>query len=304
MSDPVTSGRHLDAELIGIVRLFQRRRKWRHILAMIVGGVLLVCGSAFIAAHLTHRTLSNTPSIGAGAGLYAAGALLFGWGAAAGFTARLAKWLPASIILGVLAVLVLVLAGLFAGETNDVFHNGNPDGNSSYRPVPPARVAKSTVSNRVLAAELLDQSEVARILGPVPAQLLTPGARVVRTRSLALWRAEPPAAAGPGSRSADARAARPPRPNSLSLVVQYSARKAHKLQTGYCPRGSRPTSGLVGGYVRVAAKFPGAVTRVRAGRGEWVVTLQLTARASDDPGWLLTAQVARVLDLLNAASSS
>src|ERR1700679_2252052 len=84
--------RQLDAELIEVVRLFRRRRRWRHVLALIIGAVALIIGTAVLAARLTHRGVSGTPSLGAGVALYVAGALVSGWGGAGGFTARLAKW--------------------------------------------------------------------------------------------------------------------------------------------------------------------------------------------------------------------
>jgi hypothetical protein len=122
--------RHLDAEFAGAVCLFRGRRRWRHVLAMISGAVALILGSAVLAARLTHHGTPGLPSLGAGAGLYAAGTLAFGWGGAGGFTARLATWLPASLVFGSLAVLVFVLAALFSGATDDLFSNGSPGAGS------------------------------------------------------------------------------------------------------------------------------------------------------------------------------
>lgn len=297
MSDPVMVGRRLDAELIQIVRAFRRRRKWRHVLSMLLGGILLFAGSAIVAAHLTHHTLSNTPAIGAGAGLYAVGVPLFAWGAAAGFTRRLATWLPVTVVLGVLTVLVLAVAAMIATGPDQIImdHNGNPQGNSRYRPTPPAQASTSAGSNRVLAAELLTQADVARYLGPAPADLQTPGRHVARTRSLAIWRSVP----GQGS-------GRPSEQPALSLTVQHSARQADKLSRGHFPGGAQPVQGLPGGYVRHHNRpgSTGNVTRVRAGRGEWVVALQLRTPIADDPTGLLAGTVAQLIELLNAASAA
>ena len=100
MSDPVMGGRRLGAGLSRIVRSFRRRRRWRHVLSMTIGVILLIFGSAIDAVHLTHHTLSNTPAIGAGRGLYAAGVLLF----------------------SVPAVLVFAVMSVFAGRSGQVFY--------------------------------------------------------------------------------------------------------------------------------------------------------------------------------------
>ena len=310
MSEPVMSGRRVDAELVEVVHLFRRRRKWRHILAMVAGGVLLALGSALLAAHLTHRTMTNTPSIGIGGGLYAAGVLLFAWGAAAGFTARLARWLPASLVLGVLAVLVLMLAAIFSAESDDVFFNGRTEGPVVARPAGPAgsgrpaavgRSGRPVVTGRVLAAELLDRSDLARFFGQAQTELQTPGERMARTWSLAIWRGLPDL--GPRNGARPGRADRPSRSAALSLTVQYSARRAGRLQRGHRPGAGREVPGLPDGYVRHHTGSAGVVTRVRAGRGDWVVALQLRTQASDDPTELLAWYVTRMLNELNAASS-
>jgi len=314
MYGPVTVGRQLDADLVQIVRLFCRRRKWRHVLTMLIGAVLLILGSGAVAVHLTRQAMSGTPSIGVAGALYAAGALLFAWGTAAGFTRRLAKWLPASILLGVLAVLALVLASVFTGESDELFLNGRPQGESTYEPPSGARRASASaagpagvadpldrpgppdspdLSGRVLAAELMDQAELEIFLGPAPADLRTPGEHAARTRSLAIWRTGPP----PGTAST-----RPSQLTALSLTVQHSARRADKLWRGRFPSGAQPVQGLPGGYVRHRTISTGNVTRVRAGRGEWVVALQLRTPHGDDPTRQLADTVARLVDLLNAAT--
>ena len=59
-----------------------------------------------------------------------------------------------------------------------------------------------------------------------------------------------------------------------------------------------------GGYVHHHAGSGGQLTRVRAGRGDWVVALQLRTAAAGDPAPLLAASVDRMLDLLTAASAA
>ncbi|HEV2639635.1 MAG TPA: hypothetical protein VGX23_31170 [Actinocrinis sp.] len=313
MSEPVMVGRQLDAELDQIVRLFRRRRKWRHILALLAGVLLLPAGSAIVAARVTRHTMSDTPSIGVGAGVYAAGVLLFAWGAAAGFTARLARWFPATVVLGVLAVFAFGLAALFSNETDEVFANGRGQAGTSFQPSPGHRSATAPgireLSGRVLAAELLSRDEVARFLGPAPAEVQTPGEHVVRARSLAIWRTgpdvRPRSPAGGGA--ADARpsvSARVAQTSILSLTVQHSARAAGRLRQGRFPGSGQALPGLPGGYVRRRAVSSAMVTRVRAGRGEWVVALQLRSARADDPTPLLASTVARLVDLLDAASAT
>jgi hypothetical protein len=258
--------RELDPEFVEVVRLFRGRRRWRHVLAMIIGAAALILGTAVVAAHLTHRDQAGLPSLGAGAGLYAAGALLAGWGAAAGFTSRLGRWLPATVVFGVLAVLVFVLAAVFSSDTNSLTTNGNTTSRN------PRYIASP---GRVLAAELLDRSDIERLLGAVPADLQTPGAKVARTRSMAIWRA---AQAG----------VRPARQAAVSLTVQYSPRRARRL--------------VQGGRIRHHDGSLGRVTRVRAGRGDWVVALQLRTGVPGDPAPLLSASVSHMLGLLTAAS--
>ena len=296
MSEPVAWERQqLDDVFVEVVRQFRRRPKWRHILAVIFGAVLVILGSAILAAHLTHHTPVNTPALGVGAGLYGAGALVFAWGAAGGFTVRLAKWLPAAIILGMLAVLVLALASM---TTNDgaTINNGRPESGSRYKPPPPlppnSPIASSPVvraSGHVLAADLLSQAEVARFVGQATAVLHTPGSSIARSRSLAIWRA-----ALPGRTAATQ--------PTLSLTVHHSARTAKKLRGGFCPGSAKPLPNLGwGGYVRRLGPASNLTTRVRAGRGEWVVALQLRAGTTDDPTPQLAAAVAHALDLLEWA---
>jgi hypothetical protein len=274
--------RQPDAEFTEAVRLFRGRRRWRHVLAMIIGAVTLILGTAVVAARLTHHGTPGLPSLGMGAGLYAAGTLAFAWGAAGGFTARLATWLPASLVFGGLAVLMFVLAALFSGQADGIFSNGRPEAGSrgSARPG-----TSSSASGRVLAAELLDRSDIERWLGPAPGDLQTPGAGIARSRSLAIWRSAAPDRA------------------AVSLTVQSSVRQAARLRHGYCPPGAQAMAGLAdGGYVRRHDGRLGRVTRVRASRGDWVVAMQLRAAAgADDPAPQLAADIRHMLDLLTGA---
>ena len=166
--------RPLDAEFVEVVRLFRRRRRWQHVLAMIIGAVALILGSAIVAAWLGHHATLGLPPSGAGAGLYLAGALLSGWGAARGFTARLAGWLPATLVFGVLAVLAFMLAAAFSGETDSLFANGRTETSGSRSvaaPSRPAATAAAQLASRVLAAELLDrvaQAALAALAGVQP----------------------------------------------------------------------------------------------------------------------------------------
>jgi hypothetical protein len=292
--------RPLDAEFVEVVRLFRCRRKWRHVLAMIIGAVALILGSAIVAARLGHHATPGLPSSGAGAGLYLAGALLSGWGAARGFTSRLAGWLPATLVFGVLAVLALMLAAAFSGETDSVFANGRTEISGSRSVAAPSRPAATVArrAGRVLAAELLDRADIEAFLGPAPADLDTPGARIARSRSLAIWRA---ATAGYSGGRAVRAAGQP----ALSLTVQSSARRARRLRNGRRPARSNPLAGLAdGGYVRRHDGSASRVTRVGADRGDWVVALQLRTAAAGDPTPLLAASVDRVLGLLTAATAA
>jgi hypothetical protein len=229
------------AEAVG---QFRRRRRWRHVLAMIAGGTALLVGMAVMAAQLAHRGTAGLPSAGAGAGLYAAGALLAAWGAAGGFTRRLAGWLPACLVLGVLPLLVFMAAAVFAGAADTMTFEAGPGGASGRAPAAPGRV---------LAAELLGPAEIARLLGPEPADLMTPGATAARAHSVAIWR----------------------NPQGLvSLNVQYSSRRAARLERGG-PTASRH----------------GRAIRVRAGHAGWLVALQLRSPASN--GGVASGGVAR-----------
>ena len=116
--------RQVDAQLVATVRAFRRRPRWRHILALIAGAVLLIAGSGFLAVRLTHHVVAGTPTLGVAVGLYAAGVLLFAWGAAGGFTARLAWWLPLSAVLGLVAGLVFALSASFSNEADSAFYDG------------------------------------------------------------------------------------------------------------------------------------------------------------------------------------
>ncbi len=215
----------MTAEAIG---QFRRRRRWRHVLAMIAGGAALVLGTAVVAAQLTHRNTAGLPSAGAGAGLYGAGALLAAWGAAGGFTRRLAGWLPACLAFGVLAVLAFMAAAVFADEADTMTYKAGPGGASGRAPAAPGHV---------LAAELLGQAEIGRLLGPAPADLVTPGATAARAHSVAMWRNDQ---------------------GLVSLNVKYSPRRAARLERG--------------GHT---ASHYGRVIRVRAGHAGWLVVLQL-----------------------------
>ena len=312
VSDSIGWDRQVDAQLVETVRLFRRRRKWRHILALTVGGVLLTSGSAFIAAHVTRHELASTPGFGVAGGLYVAGTLLFAWGAAAGFTARLAKWLPATVVLGLLAVLGLALAAMFSDSSDSVFSNGRGQAGVTSSPAAGNRAPARLGAHRVLAADLLTQAEIAQFLGPAPTDLHTPGAALLRTHSLAVWQAAAPIndlspvrdATPPSAPRQPQRAGNSRYSDTLSLTVQRSPRRARTLREGQCPSNCQPLSNPDwGGYVRrmqVGSFNP--VTRVRAGRGEWVVALQLRTGAGYDPTQQLAGMVAHVLDLLEAAS--
>lgn len=291
--------RQLDAELVGVVEHFRHRRKWRHIVAIFVGAIMLVLGTGLVAAHVAHHGTGKTPALGEGIGLYAVGVLLFAWGAARGFTRQLAKWLPASIVLGLVAVIVFLLAALLSNDADVVFSNGRPQGGSTWRPAPPRRSPTGSIaSSRVLAAELLDELDVEQLLGSTPATLETPGAAFARSRSLAIWRASA-AAQLPTA----ARAALSTHAPAVSLTVQESARQARKIRS----RGSRGGIAIAaigdGGYVRHHSGSLGAVTRVRACRGRWVVALQLRTDAATDRTGELADNVSHLLTLLNAASN-
>jgi hypothetical protein len=247
--------RQLDADLVEIVRLFRRRRQWRHVLAIGIGAVALMLGTAMVAARLAWH--DPGAAAGTGAALYAAGALGAAWGAAGGFSRRLGGWAAGTLAFGVLAVLAFLATAAVAGESR-------------------------AVSRRVLAAELLDHSDVAGLLGPGTADLQTPGASIARSTSVANWRAGPY-----GDRGA-----------ALSLKVVRSGRQAGRLRDGRRPPGARPVGGLPGGYAQEA----GRVTRIRAGRGDWVVALQVRAGGPPDPVPVLAACADYVLDLLTVAS--
>jgi hypothetical protein len=241
------------AEAIG---QFRRRRRWRHVLAMVAGGAALVLGTAVVAAQLTHRNTAGLPSAGAGAGLYIAGALLAAWGAAGGFTRRLAGWLPACLAFGVLAVLVFMAATVFASDADAMTYKAGPGGASGRAPGPPGRV---------LAAELLGQDEIGRLLGPAPADLTTPGATAARAHSVAIWRNDQ---------------------GMVSLNVKYSPRRAARLE-----RNGHTVSHY------------GRVLRVRAGRDGWLMALQLRSGIARDPEPLLAELAGQALGRLAAASA-
>ena len=95
------------------------------------------------------------------------------------------------------------------------------------------------------------------------------------------------------------------RPAAVSLTVQYSARQARRLRSGRRQAGADAIAGLgEGGYLRRHDGSAGRVTRVRAGRGDWVVSLQLRTPAAGDPAPLLAADVNHALGLLIAASAA
>jgi hypothetical protein len=205
-------------------------------------------------------------------------------------------------------MLAFVLAALFSGETESICTNGRPEPSRNRSAGSGAGVPPPRTPGRVLAAELLDRADIEAFLGPAPADLETPGARIARSRSLAIWRAAPAGYSGgrairPASQPALSQPAlsQP----ALSLTVQYSARQARRLSIGRRPARGTPVAGLAdGGYVRHHDGSAGRVTRVRAGRGDWVVALQLRTAAAGDPGPLLAASVHRMLDLLIAASAA
>jgi hypothetical protein len=265
---------------------------------MFVGAILLLLGTALVAAHLVHHGTGKKPALGEGVGLYIAGVLLFAWGAASGFTRQLAKWLPASIVLGLVAVIVFLLAALFSNDAGTVFYNGRPQSGSTWKPPSPRQpLTGSIASNRVLAAELLDESDVEQLLGSAPAVLETPGATLARSRSLAVWRASAPGQLPTAARRALTHAA------AVSLTVQESARQARKIRNRESHGPTAITTIGDGGYVRHHNGSLGTVTRVRACRGNWVVALQLRADAAADQTGQLADNVSHLLTLLNAAST-
>ena len=246
--------------------MFRRRRRWRHVLAITAGAVALVLGTAIVAARLAADAPAGTPSAGTGAALYAAGALAAAWGGAGGFTRRLGPWLAGTLILGVLAVLAFLAAAALSGNGDGLITNGRT-GTRGPAASRAGGTAASSGAGRVLAAELLDQADIDRLLGPGLADLQTPGAVIARSTSLALWRR-------PGGRGGAGAV-------SLSLTVKRSGRQAGRLRDGRRPPGAQPVGGLPGGY---AQQFSGGrVTRVRAGRGDWVVALQLRGAGPDRP---------------------
>jgi hypothetical protein len=163
------------AEAIG---QFRRRRRWRHVLAITAGTVALLLGTAILAAQLTRRDTAGLPPAGAGAALYVAGALAAAWGAAGGFTRRLARWVPACLIFGALAVVVFMAAAVFTSAAETLTYQPGPGGAS----LPPPG------AGRALAAELLGPADIALLLGPDLPELTTPGASLARSRSIAIWR--------------------------------------------------------------------------------------------------------------------
>src|SRR5580698_7054592 len=128
--------RHLDAELVEVVRMFRRRRRWRHVLAITAGAVALVLGTAIVAARLAGDAPPGTPSAGAG-----------------GFTRRLGPWLAGTLILGVLAVLAFLAAAALSGNGDGLITNGRT-GTRGPAASRAGGTAASSGSGRVLAAEL------------------------------------------------------------------------------------------------------------------------------------------------------
>lgn len=169
--------RELDANFVEVVRLFRCRRRWRHVIAMIIGGVALILGTAIVGAHLTDHSVPGLASLRVGVGLYLAGALLSGWGGPRGFTRRLAIWLPACLVFGVLAVLVFAVAAVFSGEADSVVFDGGSAAGSARTVQPVSRPARASASSRVLAAELLDRSDLERLLGRPQPTCRLPGRR-------------------------------------------------------------------------------------------------------------------------------
>jgi hypothetical protein len=286
--------RQPDAELVAVVQRFRHRRRWRHLLAIGLGSVALIVGPALVAARLAPaapRPASN-PSFAVGVALYGAGALAAGWGAAGGFTRRLGRWVLGSLLFGALAMLVLLIMAVLSQNGDSVFSNGRADPSAGRSPRP-TRAGPATSppagAGLVLAAELLDTADLERLLGPgVPARQ-TPGSVVARATSMAIWRAD-----GRG---------RPSERPSVSLTVRYSARRARRTRAGHRPAGAQHAAGLDGGFVQHVSG--GRVTRVRAARGDWVVTLQLRGPADrGDAGPLLTALTGHVLGLLAAAEDA
>jgi 4-amino-4-deoxy-L-arabinose transferase-like glycosyltransferase len=267
--------RPLDAGVVAAVHRFTRRRRWLHILAILAGIVLLVLGSAIIAARVTGHAPAKLPGMAEGLALYVAGAVLVAFGAARGLTARLAIWLPASLVLGVLVILVLALVALFPGTVDELERPGSSSSQGALGPSPD--MAPS--ADGALAVEVYGRSDVERYLGPDATEAQTPGLALTRRSSLARWRTK---------------GVRPTASPSLTLILQYRPGQAARGGMGTPIPGNAP-------YARVRRReFAGMMTTyVRDHRAPWVVSLQLRDAGRTDPTPELARDVTQILDLLH-----
>jgi hypothetical protein len=265
--------RPLDTGVVAAVARFTRRRRWLHLLAILAGTVLLVLGSAVIAARLTGHAPATLPNIGVGAALYVAGAVLVALGAARGFTARLAIWLPASLVLGVLVIAVLALGALFPGTVDQLRQPGNSSSQGSIG------LAPAPSADPALALAVYGRSDVEKFLGPEATEPQTPGATLLRRSSLARWRTK---------------GLRPTTSPSLTLIVQYRPGQAARAGSGSQIPGYGP-------FARVQRRqFAGMMTTyVRDHRAPWAVSLQLRDSGATDSTPGLAQDVTEILDLLH-----
>jgi hypothetical protein len=263
----------LDAGVVAAVHGFTRRRRWLHLMAIIAGTVLVVLGSAIIAARVTGHAPAKLPGTAVGVALYVGGAVLVAVGAARGLTARLAIWLPASLVLGVLVIVVLAFGALFPGTVDQLQQQGSAS--SSQGPLAPA----PSTDAAALAVEVYKRPDVEKFLGPQATEPQTPGATLARRSSLARWRTL---------------GLRPTASPTLTLILQYRPGQAARSGSGTAIPGAGP-------YARVRRQqFAGMMTTyVRDHRAPWVVSLQLRDSGRTDPTPALARDVAEILDLLH-----
>jgi hypothetical protein len=263
----------VDAGVVAAVQRFTRRRRWLHLVAIFVGTVLLVLGSAVIAARVTGHAPAKLPGTGAGVALYVAGAVIVAYGAARGLTTRLAIWLPVSLVLGVLVILVLSLGAFFPDAVDELNRPSSSSSSGSLAPTP------ALSADRPLAVEVYGRSDVERFLGPEATEPQTPGAALARRSSLARWRTK---------------GLRPTASPTLTLILQYRPGRAARSGSGTPIPGGGP-------YARVRRQpFAGMMTTyVRDHRAPWVVSLQLRDSGRTDRTAELARDVAAILDLLH-----
>jgi hypothetical protein len=286
--------------LAEVVRRFLLRRKWRHVFAMGAGVVLLALGSATVAANVIPVTASKgVPGIAIGTAAYAAGVLTYAYGGAGGVVRRFPKWFLGTAFLGLLAVAIFSVAGLFPGEAADIAYaqqqgSTHPGGPARVAPVrPPA----GRGADAGLAAQLIAPREVDRLLGP---NTHPPRSYTLRNRAIATW--TNPARHVRATRLDGADRARNRR--ILTLTVGRSGWQAYRMRNGHLPSGAQRLTRLgEAAYVHGRVGSSSTTTRVRAVRGPWVVAVQLTSPVAGDPTQLLAADIATALDILASATS-